>query len=81
MEVILPEDQNSKLMSPETAALEVKKPSLAPGEALKLVFGEYSLNTQRAYARAFRDLQEWANIMELRDLENFDPVKIQWECF
>ena len=76
MEVILSEDQNSELKSPEAGALEVKQPDLAPGEALKLVFSEYAANTQRAYARAFRDLQIWANIKELQELESFDPLRI-----
>ncbi len=76
MEVILAEDQNSELKSHEAGSLEVKQPDLAPGEALKLVFGEYAVNTQRAYARAFRDLQEWANIKELQELESFDPLRM-----
>ena len=59
MEVILTEDQNSELKTQENRALEVKQPVLEPGEALNLVFGEYAANTQRAYARAFRDLQQW----------------------
>ena len=76
MEVLLAEDQNSEQRSPETGALEVKQPVLAPGEALKLVFSEYAANTQRAYARAFRDLQIWANIKELQELESFDPLRM-----
>ena len=76
MDVILTEDQNSELKSTVTGALEVKQPSLAPGEALKLVFGEYAVNTQRAYARAFRDLQKWLNIKELKELESFDPLQM-----
>ena len=76
MRVILTENQNSELRSPEAGALEVKQPGLAPGEALKLVFGEYAANTQRAYARAFRDLQEWANIKELHEMESFDPLRM-----
>ena len=76
MEVILTEDQNSELKTQENRALEVKQPVLEPGEALNLVFGEYAVNTQRAYARAFRDLQQWANIRELQELENFDPLRM-----
>ena len=76
MRVILTENQNSELRSQEAGALEVKQSGLAPGEALKLVFGEYAANTQRAYARAFRDLQEWANIKELHEMESFDPLRM-----
>jgi len=76
MEVILTEDQNSELKTQGNRALEVKQPVLEPGEALNLVFGEYAANTQRAYARAFRDLQQWAKIRELQELENFDPLRM-----
>ena len=58
MKIISVEEQNSETLNPEAGAVAVKKPSLAPGEALNLVFGEYAANTQRAYARAFRDLQQ-----------------------
>ena len=57
MTIILTENQNSELRSPEAGALEVKQSGLAPGEALKRVFGQYAATTPRAYARAFRDLQ------------------------
>ena len=76
MRVILTENQNSEPISQEAGALEVKQSGLAPGEALKLIFGEYAANTQRAYARAFRDLQEWANIKELHEMESFDRDRI-----
>ena len=76
MEIISVEEHNSEIQNTEAAAVTVKHSSLAPNEALKLVFGEYAANTQRAYARAFRDLQEWADIRELREMENFDPLKM-----
>ena len=57
MEIISAEEQISVMPNPEAGAVAVNQPSLAPNEALKLVFGEYAANTQRACARAFRDLQ------------------------
>ena len=74
MEIISAEEQISEMPNPEAGEVAVNQPSLAPNEALKLVFGEYAANTQRAYARAFRDLQEWADIRELREMEDFDPL-------
>ncbi|MBC8258217.1 MAG: site-specific integrase [SAR324 cluster bacterium] len=76
MEVISAEEQNPELNIQEAAVFEVKKRSLDPAETLNLVFGEYAANTQRAYARAFRDLQQWANISELQELESFDPLRM-----
>mgnify|MGYP001376598353 FL=1 len=76
MEIISAEEQISVMPNPEAGAVAVNQPSLAPNEALKLVFGEYAANTQRAYARAFRDLQEWADIRELREMEDFDPLRM-----
>ena len=76
MEIISAEAQISEMPNPEAGAVAVNKPSLAPNEALKLVFGEYAANTQRAYARAFRDLQVWADIRELREMEDFDPLRM-----
>ena len=76
MEIISAEAQISEMPNPEAGAVAVNKPSLAPNEALKLVFGEYAVNTQRAYARAFRDLQVWADIRELREMEDFDPLRM-----
>ncbi|MBL4824071.1 MAG: tyrosine-type recombinase/integrase [SAR324 cluster bacterium] len=76
MKIISVEEQNSETLNPEAGAVAVKKPSLAPGEALNLVFGEYAANTQRAYARAFRNLQEWAELKELREMENFEPLRM-----
>ena len=76
MEIISAEEQISEIPNPEAGAVAVNKPSLAPNEALKLVFGEYAANTQRAYARAFRDLQVWADIRELREMEDFDPLRM-----
>ena len=74
MEIISAEEQISEIPNPEAGAVALNQTSLAPNEALKLVFGEYAANTQRAYSRAFRDLQEWADIRELREMENFDPL-------
>ena len=76
MKIISVEDQNSEILNTETGAVSVNKPSLSPGEALNLVFGEYAANTQRAYARAFRNLQEWAEIKELSEMENFEPLRM-----
>ena len=76
MEIISVEEHNSEIQNTAEPAVVVKHSSLAPNEALKLVFGEYAANTQRAYARAFRDLQEWADIRELREMENFDPLRM-----
>ncbi|MEC8981231.1 MAG: integrase, partial [SAR324 cluster bacterium] len=74
MEIISAVEQIPETPNPEAGAVAVNQPSLPPNEALKLVFGEYAANTQRAYARAFRDLQEWADIRELREMEDFDPL-------
>ena len=76
MEIISVEEHNSEIQNTEAAAVAVKHSSLAPNEALKLVFGEYAANTQRAYARAFKDLQEWGDIRELREMEDFDPLRM-----
>ena len=38
---------------------------ISPVEVLNLVFGEYAPNTQRAYARAFKNLQDWADIKNI----------------
>ena len=76
MEIISAEEQNSEMPNLEVGVVAVEKPYLAPNEALKIVFGEYAANTQRAYARAFRNLQEWANIRELHEMENFDPLRM-----
>ncbi len=76
MKIISVEENFSQPLNPETGALEVSTPVVAPAKALELVFGEYSPNTQRAYARAFRDLQDWAGIRELREMESFDPLRM-----
>ena len=49
---------------------------ISPVEVLNLVFGEYASNTQRAYARAFKNLQDWADIKNIDEMEDFDPLKI-----
>ena len=76
MKIISIEDKYTRSSTKESGVIELKKPSASPAKALELVFGEYSPNTQRAYARAFRDFQEWANIRELHEMENFDPLRM-----
>ena len=76
MKIISIEDKYTQSSTEESGAIELKKPVASPAKALELVFGEYSPNTQRAYARAFRDFQEWANIQELNEMENFDPLRM-----
>ena len=76
MKIISIEDKNTRSSTNESEVIEFKKPATSPAKALELVFGEYSPNTQRAYARAFRDFQEWANIRELDEMENFDPLRM-----
>ena len=76
MKIISIEDKLSQPSTTETGELELKKTTASPAKALQLVFGEYSHNTQRAYARAFRDFQEWADIRELHEMENFDPLRM-----
>jgi len=74
MKIISIENKLTQPATTEARAVELKKPAASPVKALELVFGEYSSNTQRAYARAFRDFQEWADIRELHEMENFDPL-------
>ena len=76
MKIISIEDKYTRSSTKESGVIELKKPAASPAKALELVFGEYSPNTQRAYARAFRDFQEWANILELHEMENFDPLRM-----
>ena len=76
MKIIPIEDKYTRSSTKESGVIELKKPITTPAKALELVFGEYSQNTQRAYARAFRDFQEWANIRELHEMENFDPLRM-----
>lgn len=76
MKIISIEDKYTRSSTKESGVIELKKPDASPAKALELVFGEYSPNTQRAYARAFRDFQEWANIRELYEMENFDPLRM-----
>lgn len=56
--------------------LEINNKNITPVDALNLVFGEYAANTKRAYSRAFRNLQEWADVNELSDMENFGPLRM-----
>lgn len=60
----------------QSLTLKNQKKEVTPAEALHLVFQEYSLNTQRAYARIFREFQDWAAIRELKDLEDIDSLKM-----
>ncbi len=76
MKIISIEDKYTRSSTKESGVIELKKPAASPAKALELVFGEYSPNTQRAYARAFRDFQEWANIRELHEMENFEPLRM-----
>ena len=76
MKIISMEDNFIKPAVNEAVKLEAKKISSSPAKTLELVFGEYSPNTQRAYARAFRDFQTWADVRELHEMENFDPLKM-----
>ena len=76
MKIISIEKKYTRSSIKESGVIELKKPAASPAKALELVFGEYSPNTQRAYARAFRDFQEWANIRELNEMENFDPLRM-----
>ena len=76
MKIISAEDKFSQPLSTKAGALDVKKIASSPAKALELVFGEHSTNTQRAYARAFRDFQEWADIRELHEMESFDPLRM-----
>ena len=76
MKIISIEDKYTRSSTKESGVIELKNPIATPAKALELVFGEYSPNTQRAYARAFRDFQEWANIRELDEMENFDPLRM-----
>ena len=76
MKIISIEEKHTQPSTTEAGSLEVKKPAASPAKVLELVFGEYSPNTQRAYARAFRDFQKWANVRELNEMENFDPLRM-----
>ena len=76
MKIISIEDKYTRSSTKESGVIEIKKPAASPAKALELVFGEYSPNTQRAYARAFRDFQEWADFRELNEMENFDPLRM-----
>jgi len=74
--MILSKDQELENKDLEISELRVNQNKIGPVEALNLVFGEYAANTQRAYARAFRNLQEWAKIKDIREMENFDPLRM-----
>ena len=68
--------QKSEQIALEDGSLEISQNNISPVEALNLVFGEYAANTQRAYARAFRDFQDWVDIKELSEMENLDPLQM-----
>ena len=76
MKIISMEEKNIRPSNSDSGALELKKPVVSPAKALELVFGEYSPNTQRAYARAFRNFQDWADIRELHEMDDFDPLRM-----
>ena len=68
MKIISIEDKYTQSSIKESGVIELKKNAASPAKALELVFGEYSPNTQRAYARAFRNFQDWADIRELHEI-------------
>ena len=70
------EQKSMEQKSMEVSDQEINLQKISSVKALNLVFGEYSPNTQRAYARAFRNLQEWAMIKDLSEMENFDPLRM-----
>ena len=76
MKIISLENKYIQASTSEAGELEIKKLADSPAKVLELVFGEYSPNTKRAYARAFRDFQEWADIRQLNEMESFDPLKM-----
>ena len=76
MKIISLENKYTQASTSEAGELEIKKLADSPAKVLELVFGEYSPNTKRAYARAFRDFQEWADIRQLNEMESFDPLKM-----
>ncbi len=53
-----------------------KQRDISPGQALQLVFENYKPNTRRAYARVFRDFQEWAAIQDIEDLKQLNSLTI-----
>jgi len=74
--MILSKDQKLGNKDLEISDLRVNQNKITPVEALNLVFGEYAANTQRAYARAFRNLQDWAELKDISEMENFDPLRM-----
>ncbi len=76
IETIPEKKRKQKILKSESAITNIESTSLLPNEALNLVFGEYAANTQRAYARAFRDLLEWADIREFSKMETFGPLRM-----
>ena len=76
IETIPEKKQKIKMLKSESAISNIQSTSLLPNEALTLVFGEYAANTQRAYARALRDLLAWADIREFSKMETFGPLRM-----
>ncbi|MGK5092933.1 site-specific integrase [Deltaproteobacteria bacterium TL4] len=54
----------------------VASPQYSAADALQLVFDEYSPNTKRAYARIFRNFQDWIGIEKLQELSFLDSLKM-----
>ena len=50
--------------------------SLPAQRALELVFGNYAVNTRRAYERALKDFQKWAELHSTQDLEHLDSLRM-----
>ena len=50
--------------------------SLPAQRALELVFGNYAVNTRRAYERSLRDFQKWAGLHSTQDLERLDSLRM-----
>ena len=72
----LSQNRKNEVKDVVTSKLNIDQQKIAPIEALNLVFGEYAPNTQRAYARAFKNLQDWADIKDIGEMENFGPLRI-----
>ncbi|MBF0289012.1 MAG: site-specific integrase [SAR324 cluster bacterium] len=53
-----------------------KHRDISPAQALQLVFENYKPNTRRAYARVFRDFQEWAAIQDMEDFKHLNSLSI-----
>jgi integrase len=77
LNALIIQDFSDKKTLPKTMGMAVsEKPKLGPAEALDLLFREYAPNTRRAYARAFRQLQEWAQVRSLEELRQVDSLRL-----